>query len=85
MDKMIILRISDNDGVELNGVTLRSTDEVAEALAKIRAENSDATVSIEASDSIYYQSIGKAIYGSHRAGFSGEQFRILVDGKPLES
>jgi biopolymer transport protein ExbD len=82
---MIVLRISDNDGVELNGVKLRSTNEVAEALEKVRAENSDVTVSVEASDSIYFESIGKAIYGSHRAGFSGERFRILVDGKPLEA
>lgn len=84
MDKMIVLRISDNDGVELNGVKLRTTNEVAEALEKIRIENSDATVSVEVSDSAHYESIGKAIYGSHRAGFSREQFRILVDGKPLE-
>lgn len=61
-----------------------STDEVAEALERIRVENFDATVSVEASDSVYYEPIGKAIYGAHRAGFSGEQFCILVDGKPLE-
>lgn len=82
---MIVLRISDNDGVELNGVKLRSTNEVAEALEKIRAENSNVTVSVEASDSRYFESIGQAIYGSHRAGFFGERFRVLVDGKPLEA
>lgn len=85
LDKMIVLRVSDNDGVELNGVKLRSTSEVAEALEKILAESSDVTVSVEASDSVYYESIGKAIYGSHRAGFSGERFRILVKGKPWEA
>jgi biopolymer transport protein ExbD len=79
---MIVLRISGDDGVELNGVKLRSTNEVAEALEKIRSENSNVTVSVEASDPIYYESIGKAIYGSHRAGFSGERFRLLIDGKP---
>nr|WP_315250499.1 hypothetical protein [uncultured Duganella sp.] len=84
MDKMIVLRISDNDGIDLNGLTLQSTSEVAEALEKIRAENPDVTVSVDASDSIYYESIGKAIYGSQRAGFSGERLRILVNGKPLE-
>lgn len=81
---MIVLRISDNDGIDLNGLTLQSTSEVAEALEKIRAENPDVTVSVDASDSIYYESIGKAIYGSQRAGFSGERLRILVNGKPLE-
>ena len=85
MDKIIVLQISDNDGVDLNGVKLRSTSEVAEALEKMCPENSGVTVSIEASESIYYESIGKAIYGSHRAGFSGERLRILVDGKPLET
>lgn len=81
---MIVLRIFDNDGIDLNGVTLRSTTEVAEALGKIRAENPDVIVSVDASDSIYYESIGKVIYGSQRAGFSGERLRILVNGKPME-
>jgi len=85
LDKMVVLRISDNDGVDLNGVKLRSIMEVAEALEKISSENPGMTVSVEASDSIYYESIGKAIYGSHRAGFSGERFRILIDGKPFEA
>lgn len=85
MEKIVVLRISDNDGLDLNGMKLRSTSEVAEALEKMSAENPDVTVSIEASDSKYYESIGKAIYGSHRAGFSGERLRILVDGKPLDA
>jgi biopolymer transport protein ExbD len=85
LDKIVFLRISDNDGVDLNGTKLRSTSEVAEALEKMGAENPGVTVSIEASDSIYYESIGKAIYGSHRAGFSDERLRILVDGKPLDA
>lgn len=84
LDKIIVLRISDNDSVDLNGVKLYSTTEVAEALEKMSTENSSVTISIEASDSKYYESIGKAIYGSGRAGFSGERLRILVDGKPLE-
>jgi hypothetical protein len=85
LKRIAVLRISSNDGVELNGVSLRSTSEVAEALEKMHAENSDVTVSIEATDSRYYESIGKAIFGSQRAGFSGERLRILVDGKPRES
>ena len=85
MDKIVILKISDNGGVDLNGTKLRSTSEVAQALGKMSAEDPGVTVSIEASDSIYYESIGKAIYGSHRAGFSGERLRILVDGKPLDA
>ncbi|KAB8066927.1 hypothetical protein [Janthinobacterium violaceinigrum] len=85
MDKVIVLQIFDNDGVDLNGVKLRSTNDVAEALEKMCPEKSGVTVSIEASESTYYESIGKAIYGSHRAGFSGERLRILVDGKPLET
>jgi hypothetical protein len=85
LDKIVVLRISDNDGVDLNGVKLRSTTEVAEALEKINSENLSVTVSVEASESKYYESIGIAIYGSHRAGFSGERFRILIDGKPWEA
>ena len=83
LDNIVVLRISDNDGVNLNGVKLNSTTEVADALEKIRAENPDITVSVEATDSEWYESIGKAIYGSHRAGFSGERFRVLIDGKPM--
>jgi biopolymer transport protein ExbD len=85
MDEMLVLRISGNDCVNLNGVALRSTREVAEALEKMSSTNPGLTVSIEASDSIYYEAIGKAIYASHRAGFSGERLRILVDGKTWES
>jgi hypothetical protein len=85
LDKIIVLRISDNNGVDLNGFKLHSTTEVAEALEKISAENPVMAVSVEATDSKWYESIGKAIYGSHRAGFSGERLRILVDGKPLET
>lgn len=85
MDKIIVLRIFDNDGVDLNGVKLYSTTEVAEALEKISSENLDMTVSVEASEYKYYESIGMAIYGSHRAGFSGERFRIIIDGKPWEA
>ena len=85
MEELCVLRISNNDSVDLNGVKLRSTTEVAEALEKMGATNSNMTVSIEASGSIYYEAIGKAIYGSHRAGFSGERLRILVDGKLWET
>ena len=85
MDKIIVLRISDNDGVDLNGVRLHSTTEVAEALEKISAESPDMIVAVDATDSKWYESIGKAVYGSHRAGFSGERFRILIDGKPVEA
>jgi len=49
------------------------------------ADNPCATVSIEAGDSTHYEAIGKAIYGSHRVGFSGERLRILIDGKLLET
>lgn len=84
LDKIVVLRISDNDGVDVHGVKLRSTTEVAEALQKLCTAESDICVSVEASDSKWYESIGMAIYGSHRAGFSGKRFRILVDGKPME-
>ena len=70
--------------MDLDGVKLCSTSEVAEALGKMNADNPGAIVSIEADDSIHYEAIGKAIYGSHRAGFAGERLRILVDGKLLE-
>ncbi|MYM87184.1 hypothetical protein GTP91_08305 [Rugamonas sp. FT82W] len=85
MSKTFILKISDNVHVELNGVKLATTNEVAEALGKIYADNPDATISIEADTSTHYEAIGKAIYGSHRAGFTGEQVRILVDGKLVET
>ena len=85
MNELIVLRISDNIYVDLNGVKLGSKNEVAEALEKLRAEIPNATVSIEADDPIHYEAIGKAIYGSHRAGFLGERFRILVDGQLLDA
>ena len=85
MDKMIILRISDNDGIDFNGVKLHSITEVAEALEKISAEHPDITVSVDATDFKWYESIGKAIYGSHLAGFSGKRFHLLIDGKPVEA
>jgi hypothetical protein len=77
---MIVLRISDNDGVNLKGVKLLSTTDVAQALEKISAENPDMAFSVDATDSKWYESIVKAIYGSHRAGFSGERFRVLIHG-----
>jgi hypothetical protein len=83
--KIVVLRISDNDGVDLNGVKLRSTTEVAEALEKIGSESLDVTISVEVREYRYYEAIGMAIYGAHRAGFSGERFRILIDGKPWEA
>ena len=85
MDNIVVLRISDNDGVDLNGVKLRSTTEVAEALEKICSKSLDMTISVEASEYRYYEAMGMAIYGSHRAGFSGERFRILIDGKPWDA
>lgn len=36
--KIIVLRISDNDGVDLNGIKLHSTSEVADTLEKISSE-----------------------------------------------
>ena len=83
MNQITVLGISDNVHVDVDGVKLCSTNEVAEALEKVMAENPGATVSIEADDSIHYEAIGKAIYGSHRAGFSGNRLRIVVDGKVL--
>jgi biopolymer transport protein ExbD len=85
MEDQCVLKISGNSSVDLNGVQLGSTTEVAEALEKMGAANPGLTVSIEASDSISYEAFGKAVYGSHRAGFSGERLRILVDGKLLEA
>ncbi|MYN18710.1 hypothetical protein GTP81_18330 [Rugamonas sp. FT107W] len=85
MREIIVLKISDDVYVELNGAKLASTNEVAEALGKIYADNPDVTISIEADTSSHYEAIGKAIYGSHRVGFIGEQVRILVDGKLVET
>lgn len=76
-----MLRILDDDGVDLNGARLHTQAEVAEALHEICGENSSMIVSVEVSDSTSYESIGAAIYGSHRAGFSGERFRLSIDGK----
>ena len=85
MHNTIVLRIADSDGVELNGVKLHSASEVAQALENISSENPGMVVSVEASDAKWFESIGKAIYGSHRAGFSGERFRLLIDGESLQS
>jgi biopolymer transport protein ExbD len=77
MSEILVLRILDDVHVDLNGIKLGSTAEVAQALEKIRSDNPDVTISIESDSSKYYEAIGKAIYGSHRAGFSGERLRIL--------
>ncbi|MFS2003750.1 hypothetical protein ACEN9F_08995 [Duganella sp. CT11-25] len=76
MSEILVLRILDEVHVDLNGIKLGSTAEVAQALEKIRSDNPDVTISIESNNSKYYEAIGKAIYGSHRAGFSGERLRI---------
>ena len=81
MNEITVLRISDNVYVDLNGVKLSSTEEVAKALQQVVADNPHANLSIEADDSSQYEAIGKAIYGGLRAGFSGERVRILIDGK----
>ena len=81
MNEIIVLKICDGDCVDFDGLKLRSTNEVADALDKVRAANPAAIISIETDDSEHYDAIGKAIYGCHRAGFSGEQLRILVGGK----
>jgi hypothetical protein len=60
-NETIVLSISDNVCVDLHGVKLRSTNEVAQALEKIRSESPGATMLIEADNSLYYEAIGKAI------------------------
>jgi biopolymer transport protein ExbD len=84
-DEIIVLSVCDQAFVDLNGVKLGSTSEVAQALEKLRIDNPGATVSIEADGSAHYEAIGKAIYGSHRAGFLGDRLRIVIDGKLLPS
>lgn len=81
MSEIVVLKITDSVYVHLNGAKLASKNEVAEALGKIYADHPEATISIEADASSYYEAIGKAIYGSHWVGFVGERVRILVDGK----
>ncbi|WP_426197732.1 hypothetical protein [Massilia sp. DWR3-1-1] len=84
MDQLIVLRVSGGNGVDLNGAKLHTQAEVAKALEKICAGNSNMSVSVEVTDSESYEAIGAAIYGSHRAGFSGERFRLVINGKPQE-
>ena len=85
MSDTLVLKISDNSRVELDGQNMASTAEVAQALGKIVRDRPDAVVSIEADKSAHYEAIGMAIYGSTRAGFSGERLRVTVGGKPLLS
>ena len=82
MDETLVLRISDNDCVDFNGAKLHSVNEIAKALKKVIAENPEIIVSIESTGSGHYESIGKAIYGSHRAGVVSERLHILNDGTP---
>jgi len=84
LENLVILRIVDNDGVALNGVKLRSASEVTQALEKIAADKADMIISVEATDSKWYESIGMAIYGIQRAGFLDGRYRVLIDGQPLE-
>lgn len=83
MNDTLVLKISDNVHVELDGQKLASTAQVAQALEKIRGDRPGLMVAIEADESAHYQAIGMAIYGSTRAGFSGERLRITIGGKPL--
>ena len=83
MSDTLVLKISDNSRVELDGQKLASTAEVAQALEKIVRDRPDVVVSIEAEKSAHYEAIGMAIYGSTRAGFNGERLRVTIDGKPL--
>jgi biopolymer transport protein ExbD len=85
VDEPIVLRISDHDWVDLNGVKLHSVSEVAEALKKVIAGHQDATIAIETDGFKNYETIGIAIYGSSRAGVTRERLRILVDGEPLKT
>lgn len=83
MSDTLVLKISNNSRVELDGQKMASTAEVAQALGKIVRDRPDPVVSIEADKSAHYEAIGMAIYGSTRAGFSGERLRVAVGGKPL--
>ena len=83
MNDTLVLKISDNVHVELDGQKLASTAQVAQALEQIRGDRPGLMVAIEADESAHYQAIGMAIYGSTRAGFSGERLRITIGGKPL--
>lgn len=85
MDELLVLRISDNTCVDLNGEKLYSVTEVANSIKKVLAESPDVTISIESSGPRHYESIGKAIYGSVRAGVARKRIRILNDGKPWEA
>jgi len=48
MSDTLVLKISDNSRVELDGQNMASTAEVAQALGKIVRDRPDAVVSIEA-------------------------------------
>jgi biopolymer transport protein ExbD len=62
-DKIIVLSVSGHAGVDLNGVKLDSTSEIAQALEKMRIDSPDATVSIEADGSAHYEAIGLVLWG----------------------
>ncbi len=81
MSDTIVLKISDNAQVHLGDIVFSSTHELAEALTAIRRDRPDAAVSIEAATHGLYEAVGMAVFGSGRAGFSGECLRVVIDGK----
>lgn len=85
MNNTLVLKITGNTHVELDGRKLASTAEVAQALQIIERDRPGVVVSIEADKSAHYEAIGMAIYGSTRAGFDGERLSIMIDGKPLST
>lgn len=85
MSDTLVLNIPGDGDIHvlLQGQRLETTSAVAQALEKILDNRPGLIVAIEAEESAHYEAIGMAIYGSTRAGFSGERLRVSVGGKPL--
>ncbi len=82
MSDAIVLKITDNAQVHMGELAFRSTHALAEALQAIRRDRPDAVVCIEADAQGLYEAVGMAVFGSARAGFSGERLRLVVGGEP---
>ncbi|MYM27650.1 hypothetical protein GTP58_04895 [Duganella sp. CY15W] len=83
MNNVVHLVVSDDSYIHLGDKKLRTREEVTAALRIVKEQNPDAIVSLEAGSPDQYEAIGQAIYGAHVAGFSGERFRMTIEGKPL--
>lgn len=85
MEKLVQLTISDATLVRIADQAYSTVTEVADVLRTLLDNDPAMIVSIETDNAEHYQAIGTAVYAAHRAGFFGENLRMSVAGKLVET